>query len=118
MFLWFNTRARLLRFLADYEGPDSEYDQDNLRLTMRKVASQILAGRLGFQKGRLKFNALLKGHIQIEWMGHFDELLSGNQPFSKMLRVQFLQVEEQRRVPTIETTDVKDFIEYLRDYGH
>lgn len=75
LFLWFKTKDDLLRFLAEYEASNSEeHDQDALRLGMRKIAKQISAGKLGFEKGRLRFNNVLKGCIQIEWMGHFEEM--------------------------------------------
>src|SRR6516164_4294441 len=84
LFLWFTTKGRLLQFLAEYEGSDSEkHEQDILRPAMRKVANQIAAGRLAFEKGRLRFNQLLKGHVHIEWMGTFDEMLRGETRFCR-----------------------------------
>jgi hypothetical protein len=75
-------------------------------------------GRLGLEKGRQRFNTILKGHLEIEWMGHFDEMLSGRHPFSKKLRAQFLQVEDQATVPAITPMQVSEFIEELGSYGH
>jgi hypothetical protein len=119
LFLWFTTKERLLQFLAEHEGSDSEsQEQDVLRSGMRKIVLQISAGRLGLEMGRQRFNAVLKSHLQIEWMGHFDEMLSGQHPFSKKVRTQFLQLEDQPTVPAITPTQVKDFIEELRSYGH
>ena len=85
---------------------------------MRKIANRVIAGRLGLEKGRQRFNVVLKGHLEIEWIGHFDEMLSGRHPFSKKLRAQFLQVEDQATVPAITPTQVREFIEELRSYGH
>ena len=74
LFLWFNTREGLLQFLAEHEGADSEsHDPGALRTAMRKIANQIIGGRLGMEKGRQRFNAVLKGHLEIEWIGHFDD---------------------------------------------
>ena len=90
LFLWFQTKEGLLQFLAEHEGADSEHhDRNTLRTDMRKFANQILAGRLGLEKGRGRLNKSLKGHLDIEWMGHFDELLSGGHPFAKKLRANF-----------------------------
>jgi hypothetical protein len=40
---------------------------------------------LVLEKGRLRFNELLKGHLRIEWMGTFDEMLTGKHPFCKKM---------------------------------
>src|SRR5262249_11369684 len=59
-----------LQFLAKHEGADSEqHDRESLRTGMRKVANQMIAGLLGLEKARQRFNDLLKGHLQIEWIG-------------------------------------------------
>jgi len=119
LFLWFNTKEGLLQFLAEYEGADSEcHDQAVLRPAMRKTANQMIAGKLGFEKGRQRFNALLKGHLDVEWIGHFDEMLSGKHPFCKKMRAQFLELEDVSTVPAIAAEQVKDFMEELRSYGH
>src|SRR5262249_31999651 len=109
----------LLHFLADYEGVDSDcHDQALLRRAMQKTANQMIAGRLGFEKGRQRFKVLLKGFLDIEWMGHFDEMLSGKHPFCKKMRAQFLEVEDESTVPTLSAEQVNAFIEELRSYGH
>ena len=114
LFLWFKTKEELLQFLAEHEGADSEHhDQATLRAGMRKIANQMIGDRLGFEKGRQRFNALLKGHLDIEWMGHFAGLLSGDSPFGRKLRAEFLATEEP-----IPAENVPDFIELLRNYGH
>jgi hypothetical protein len=85
---------------------------------MRKIAKQISAGRLGLEKGRQRFNAVLEGNLNIEWVGHFDEMLSGKHPFSTVMRAQFLQNEDEGTIPAITPKQVKEFIEELRSYGH
>jgi hypothetical protein len=44
-------------------------------------------------------------------------MLSGQHPFSKVLRAQFLQIEDQATVRAITPTQVREFIEELRSYG-
>ena len=108
-----------MHFLAEHEGADSErHDQAILRAAMRRIATRISAGRLGLEKGRERFNAALKGHLEIRWMGHFDEMLSGKHPFAKVLRAGFLEVEDPTTISPIPPAQVKDFIEELRTFGH
>ena len=114
LFLWFKTKEGLLQFLAEHEGADSEqHDQTTLRPAMRKVANQLLDRGVGLENGRERFNALLKGHLDIEWVGQFDDLLSGESPFAQKLRAEFLDV-----AGAISPQDARDFIEFLRNYGH
>jgi hypothetical protein len=119
LFLWFKTREGLLQFLADHEGADSEYhDKATLRPAMRKIANQILARRLGLEKGGERFNAVLKGHLDIEWIGEFKELLSGDHPFARKMRAEFFNSEEGSPAHAIPAQEVADFIDLLRNYGH
>src|SRR5262249_54398350 len=102
LFFWFNTKEQLLEFLTDYEGVDSECDEPELlQEQMRKVADQIRAERLGLEKARQQFNKLLKGHLDIEWIGNFDELLSGKHPFCIRMRATFLDLEDESTVPAV-----------------
>lgn len=119
LFLWFQTKEKLLQFLAEHEGADSEsHDLEVLRTEMRKIAGRIRTGRLGLEKGKQRFNTVLKGHLQIEWVGHFDEILSGKNPFGKKIRAEFLEFGDESTVPAIAPAQLKDFIERLRGYGH
>jgi hypothetical protein len=119
LFFWFNTREELLEFLSEYEGVDSECHEPELLLgQMRKVADQIRAGRLGLEEARQQFNELLKGHLDVEWIGNFDEMLSGNHPFCIQMREDFLEIEDESTVPAVAPRQVKDFIEMLSGYGH
>ena len=118
LFLWFKTKEGLLQFLAEHEGADSEnHDQDGLRAGMRKIATQILAGRLGLEKGRQRLNKVLKAHLDIEWMGQFEELLSGSTEFAHKLRAEFFGSAETS-APPVPPKQVGDFIDYVRNYGH
>jgi len=120
LFLWFKTKEELLRFLGEYEGSNSEqHDQTDLRAGLRKVTKQIGAGRLGLEKGRQHLNELLKGYIQIEWLGTFDEMLAGKHLFCQQLRADFLEVEDSALpAPRIPERSVKGFVDFLRNYGH
>jgi hypothetical protein len=119
LFLWFNTQEQLLEFLSEYEGADSErHEPGLLQGEMRKVADQIKAGCLGIEEARQRFNELLKGHLDIVWIGNFDEMLSGEHPFCTQMRAEFLEVEDESTVPAVAPTQVKDFIEVLHSYGH
>jgi hypothetical protein len=119
LFLWFQTKEGMLQFLAEHEGADSEqHEQDTLRTGMRKIANQMVTGRLGFEKGTDRFNELLKGHLHIEWVGHFDDLLSGNKNFARKLRAEFCPPEAASSVHSIPNEQIPEFIELLRNYGH
>jgi hypothetical protein len=117
LFLWFKSREGLLQFMAEHEGADIDrHDHAALRQAMRKVANQILDRHLSLGKGRERFNALLKGHLNIEWIGHIDDLVSGDDPFGWKLRAEFLSREEATQAIAIQ--DIPDFIDLLRNYGH
>jgi hypothetical protein len=60
---------------------------------------------------------VLKGCIQIEWMGHFEEMLAGKHPFCTELRAEFLGTERDQSA-VVPLRRVRDFIEDLRAYGH
>jgi hypothetical protein len=85
---------------------------------MRKVADQIRAGRLGLEEARQQFNELLKGHLNVEWIGDFEEMLSGKHPFCIQMREEFLEIDDESTVPVVAPRQVKDFIEMLSGYGH
>jgi hypothetical protein len=118
LFLWFNTRQGLLQFLADYEGPDQGGADDvpRVRAGMRKVANQVLAGRLGLEKGRLRFNKVLQGYLDIEWIGQFEEMLSGKHPLAQKVRADLLGTRGGASVPAIAAEDVREFIEEVRGF--
>jgi hypothetical protein len=68
---------------------------------MRKVTAQIIAGRLGIENASGRFNEILRGHLDIEWMGHFDQLRSGTDAFGRKLRAEFFQIKNTPVVPSI-----------------
>ncbi len=130
LFFWFDTKEQLLEYLSEYEGADSEsHDLEFLRAEMRKITDDIRAGRLDFEVARQQFNAVLKDHLDIEWMGHFDEMQSGKHPFCNQIREEFLEesmetddesigMDDESTAPAIAPEQVEDFIIMLHNYGH
>jgi hypothetical protein len=59
----------------------------------------------------------LKGHLQIEWLGNFSEMLSGSHSFCQKMSFEFLGTGEQESVPPIPPEHAKGFSEELRSYG-
>ena len=102
-----------MHFLSEYEGADIEMDdQPKLRETMRRIANQASSGTLTLEEARKRFNRVLKGRLNYEWIGDFDEMVSGKRRFCQKVRAQLLQAE--RGVPEPGTERLKDFIVELR----
>lgn len=62
-------------------------------------------------------NPMLKGYLQIEWIGTLDDLSHGNTPYARTLRRTFRGEETKDAAKPITPKEQKDFLAFLTTYG-
>jgi hypothetical protein len=118
-FLWFPDRWELLMFLMEYAvdlnvGPAC-LDHNQLRMQVIRFTEQAIDGELPTDKYIQQVNATLEQFIEIEWIGHFEELVTGDGPFPVRARQRFresLELPHEGNDP-IPDREVEAFTDFL-----
>ena len=88
-FCWFGSRAKMLRFVVDvlpYSPPGpSDSDCTVVARQVTAIISEIESEKIDLEKARRKLNRVLRSYSQIEWIGTFKELASGQKAYSKRI---------------------------------
>lgn len=141
IFTWFRTTDELFDTFVDAEptvyGSDAEPGgnklAEGLEAVRRRVKRPVVLG----EKLRGEINDVLGDSADLEWWGKLDDLLNGPGEFESDLRAWFREsqgavegedeeedeeeeAEESDGDPSrpIESYEVEEFLDYLRDYGH
>jgi hypothetical protein len=122
-FLWFADMAALLEFLREHVhdlGMGPMYlDHSKLRQQAEHFLERAAEGELPLQTLVNQLNIALEGFVEIEWIGHFEDLVIGLEKFPMKLREEFIfstgGVPEGDLV--ISNTEVSDFVGFLASYG-
>lgn len=124
-FQWFDSREELLAFLTDYSPAvymtfEQEEHWIGFRDRLRAIAASLEDEPL---KSLVAVKSELKGLLQIDWIGRFEELCQGQESFCCKVRAWFrdpctiagsaLQASEA----PIQTEELHDFCERLQEYG-
>ncbi|MEA5473347.1 hypothetical protein VB716_03840 [Synechococcus sp. CCY9201] len=122
-FQWFNSLEDVLEFVTDLSPAGymtfEEEDWLQLRDTLRKIAKEFQSSP---RQSITDFNSQLKSLLQIDWIGSFEELLSGDEDFARKVRVSFREDWIDQPSPTgssrgIDSSETNEFIEFLDQYG-
>ena len=124
-FQWFDSCEELLSFLTDYSPAlymsfEQKKDWFTFRDRLRLIAASIEDEPMG---GLDAFNNSLKGLLQIDWIGRFEELCASDKDFCCKLRVWFrnnADTDETSIVASnapIQPEEIEAFCEMLREYG-
>lgn len=118
-FQWFDSLEELLAFLTDfspalYTSFEQEKDWIEFRDRLRAIAASSLEDEL--VKSLDEFNVVLKGLLQIDWIGRFEELCTGQASFCCKVRGYFRDTDDVDE-GAIQTEEVQDFCETLQLYG-
>jgi hypothetical protein len=93
---------------------------------MAKEASSVMRrmskGELSLEDGRTKLNRCMKGHWQFEWLGEFNDLVSGDRSFERGIRARHRAAVEGSSNDVaerpIEESEIESFInETIQLYG-
>jgi hypothetical protein len=122
-FLWFSDLAELLAFLTDLAPAgfmtfDDEPEWLELRERLRRTASSLEAKP---EDAIADLNAELTSLLQIDWVGHLEQLLSGDSSFAIKVRAGFRSdwedSPEKGNTNAITDEELQEFPEYLSEYG-
>ena len=112
----------MLLFIAQHQvwlGPGPEgVDPARKVVQVGSIISHFLTGRINLETARLQINSVLKGFSQIEWLGQFEELVSGEREFAREVRQwyrEFKEAEVADSAPVIGEEEEFDYA--LREYG-
>ncbi|MEI6745871.1 MAG: hypothetical protein WCL34_07910 [Methylococcaceae bacterium] len=109
-FCWFNSKEDMFKFFTseDIIGEDAD---------MSKITNKILRDEIGIDDGVMQINQELKGIIQIQWIGQFEQLCNGNNDYAKEVIEQFRQSLNNDRFTPINQSEISAFKEFLEEYG-
>jgi hypothetical protein len=97
-FAWFETRYELLSFIRDvlpYSPPGrSDADWEKVEREVHELAQQAIEDKIDLYIAVDRSNDALKTFSQIEWIGAFDDLICGNDPFAEQVRKELRELEE------------------------
>lgn len=119
IFMWFDSVEDFKTALLDWEPVIFELDSDE-SLAYQDGAKQILQDVVSVedlgQKVIDRLNDNSDSFFAIHWCGTFNQLISGHDTFAADLRSGFRDEEGDAHLP-IKPDEIKDFVEYLRNYG-
>lgn len=120
-FLWFTSEKALVRFLRDHitffsPGPSGR-DRPKTAKRVEATVDRFRAAGKPAKAMKRHLNPMLKGHVQIEWIGTLDDLLDGNTPYTRTLRRTFRGEKTREAAKPITPREQKDFIAFLSTYG-
>ena len=122
-FQWFQTQEELLSHLADFGAAAyMTFDEESQWTEMRDEVRQIGAG---FSVDRpntlLQLNAHLKGLLQVDWIGDWQELCTTNDDFPSKVRSRFRDNWEDDQSAEssqpIGSDELNEFCEFVEAYG-
>lgn len=122
-FLWFADMAALLEFLREHVhdlGMGPMYlDHSKLRQQAEHFVERAIEGELHLSALINQLNIALEGFVEIEWIGHFEDLVLGLDSFPMKLRGEFLSNRGggTPRDLAISNTQVPEFVDFLASYG-
>ena len=114
VFMWFETTEELADHLANVLPASFQADEDSQAEFSVRVAP-LLAGLedpANWPAIVTAYNAEIREYAVIDWLGTFDELLSGDSELAVGLRE---EINEDESAAPIVGDDVEEFIQYLRE---
>jgi hypothetical protein len=136
-FTWFKSADALLDTFVEAEpavySGGSEPTLDKLTEGLEAIRRRVKRPVVLTEKLRQEINAVLGDSADLEWWGKFEDLLTGSGEFESDLRGWFRESQgdavdedededevEEGGDPArpIESFEVEEFIDYLKDYGH
>src|SRR5207249_3809540 len=88
-FLWFQSRAGLLDFIANHltfwvPGP-ADVDPGRVWSEVKKIVSEVENGQLTISEAIRRLNSALRHFSQIKWIGTSQDLIAGAGDFEREL---------------------------------
>ena len=122
MISWFKDVDEMMEFLLktepiiwDYEGKELENYTEAISKIAKKAKSVGLNEEL-----RISINELVSKDFIVEWWGTFDNLLKGEDKFTKNVREEFLEEsldgKDELSNNNIPEESLEDFIEWLKTF--
>jgi hypothetical protein len=113
-FSWFDSKDELVGFLTKFPllAHSSDSTDTELFVKAKHCLAQITAENFD-QKVVDDLNKINSGVEQIQWLGQFVDLLSGESEFAKGMRKFFSGTSEK-----LAKSRIPEFAEFLRNWGH
>jgi len=121
-FSWFPTRDEMFLFIAQNQvwiapGP-AGVDPVERVIEVEKIIDKVLADEIDMEAARTEINDALKACSQIEWWGHFEDLVSGESDFAREIRKWYRDFGRAEVVDSSPVTDEEEQFSYaLQAYG-
>ncbi len=123
-FIWFDNKTALFKFVAEVfpfspPGPSSS-DPLAVAASIQALLSDFKTQPTEIEKIRKKLNLILRSYSQIEWIGTYKDMKSGNGPYPKKIIQAF---RRSRDLPigtkpvAVSRSQIQDFKDFLAEYG-
>ena len=123
-FSWFERQEEMFEFIGAHLAffPRGGSGSPEMAQEASSVMRRISKGELSFEDGRIELNRCMKGHWQFEWLGEFNDLISGDRPFERRIRARHRGADEgssnREAERPIEESEIESFIdETIELYG-
>ena len=119
VFFWFKTEDELRARIADGSF-DVDGDEKDWQPVLAGMTSAIAQIKELSPQDVDAINEQSNGAFDIRWLGRFEDLLSGKDPFALELREVWRQddeTSEDELVKPVGTGEVDQFVEFIQQYG-
>lgn len=130
---WFDSREKFLDFFQErfFAVCVHQSKRGDLKLNeqVHQVVQEVRGGTLSREASMDRINALLKGRVQIEWWGSFEELCHSDDPYCLALREEFRDPGDEAEegeadaladldpARPVEEGEMEDFLEFVEMNG-
>jgi hypothetical protein len=125
-FLWFDSRAALLEYAATYlayVGAEPHLGWEEAAARVRQAVEALVGGRSDEAAALAEINEHLRGCVQLLWWGPFEDILTGDGAFPRLVRAWWFADDDEpgddasSDVPPIEPEMIDDFADDIWQYG-
>ena len=122
MFTWFPDRLNMLEFIATTlpfsPAGRSDLDWESVASLTKSVIDEMKSGIVDDSTGVQRLNNVLTTFSQIEWLGEFTDLLSGDHPYARKVRKAYVKrTYKKSSGRPIRAEETDSFREFLEDWG-
>lgn len=123
-FQWFNTKADMICFVRDFMAwwnpAPSSMEPEEIAQRVQAIIADA-GDQPDVAELRHQLNDFMRNMWHIESWGQFKEFLASNDEFPKKVRQSFLEDLDESECSTaqgmVPESQLKEFAEYLREYG-
>jgi hypothetical protein len=119
VFQWFATIEEVAAWIRDAEPKIAETEDQQDIARYARASEALLQNSSNLEEARKAVAEALGPVLSFDWLGSFEELISGDSEFARDVRIGFWEHDdEDNNEPTsIPAEKVEEFIEFLKSYG-